>query len=149
MPSTNSTNLDRYSGFFILKNSLLRLTQAQVLQYDVDFVHASRFAEVMLNYAETANETGRPAEALDILKQIRQRAGIEPGADGNYGINAADRDALREAILAERNIELCFEGPPLLGPAPPAHAGPPGQYHQIRRGSHSYQYRTAATCRWT
>jgi hypothetical protein len=106
---TNSTNLDRYSGFFILKNSLLRLTQAQVLQYDVDFVYM-RFAEVMLNYAETANETGRPAEALDILKQIRQRAGIEPGADGNYGINAADRVTLREAILAERNIELCFEG---------------------------------------
>ncbi len=106
---TNSTNLDRYSGFFILKNSLLRLTQAQVLQYDVDFVYM-RFAEVMLNYAETANETGKLAEALDILKQLRQRAGIEPGADGNYGIVAADRAAMREAILYERAIELCFEG---------------------------------------
>lgn len=106
---TNSTNLDRYSGFFILKNSLLRLTQAQVLQYDVDFVYM-RFAEVMLNYAETANETGKLAEALDILKQIRQRAGIEAGADGNYGIVAPDRAAMREAILYERGIELCFEG---------------------------------------
>ncbi|MGN6510196.1 MAG: RagB/SusD family nutrient uptake outer membrane protein, partial [Chitinophaga sp.] len=92
-----------------LKNSLLRLTQAQVLQYDVDFVYM-RFAEVMLNYAETANETGKLAEALDILKQLRQRAGIEPGADGNYGIVAADRAAMREAILYERAIELCFEG---------------------------------------
>lgn len=105
----NSSNRQRYSGFFILKNSLLRLTGAQVLQYDVDFV-LMRFAEVMLNYAETANETGRIAEALDILKQIRRRAGIEPGVDGNYGITATTRETMREAILAERNIELCFEG---------------------------------------
>lgn len=105
----NSTNIERYTGFFVLKNSLLRLKQAEVQQYDVDFV-LMRFAEVMLNYAEAANETGRLAEALDILKQIRLRAGIEPGADGNYGISATTRVDMREAILAERNIELCFEG---------------------------------------
>ncbi|RPE14322.1 RagB/SusD family nutrient uptake outer membrane protein [Chitinophaga lutea] len=105
----NSTNLDRYTGFFVLKNSLLRLKQAEVQQYDVDFV-LMRFAEVMMNYAEAANETGRIAEALAILKEIRQRAGIEPGAAGNYGITATTREAMREAILAERNIEFCFEG---------------------------------------
>lgn len=107
--ATNSTNLDRYTGFFIVKNSLLDLTQAEVQQYDIDYV-LMRFAEVMLNYAEAANETGKPAEALEILKQIRQRAGIEAGADGNYGITAVSREEMREAILAERNIELCFEG---------------------------------------
>jgi len=107
--NVNSTNLDRYSGFFIEKNSLLRLTQEEVQQYDVDFV-LMRFAEVMLNYAETANETGRLDEALEIVKQIRQRAGIEPGSDGNYGIEATTRDEMREVILAERNIEFCFEG---------------------------------------
>lgn len=106
---TNSTNLNRYSGFFILKNSLLNLEQAEVQQYDVDYV-VMRFAEVMLNYAETANETGRTGEALEILKQIRERAGIEPGTDGNYGIAATSREDVREAILAERNIEFCFEG---------------------------------------
>ncbi len=105
----NSTNLNRYSGFFIEKNSLLRLTQEQVQQYDVDFV-LMRFAEVMLNYAETANEIDRLDEALAIVKQIRERAGIEPGADGNYGIIATSKAAMREAILAERNIEFCFEG---------------------------------------
>jgi hypothetical protein len=105
----NSTNLDRYTGFFILKNSLLNLAQAEVEQYDVDYV-AMRFAEVMLNYAETANETGKIAEALDMLKQIRKRAGIEPGTDGNYGVTATTTVAMREAILAERNVELAFEG---------------------------------------
>src|SRR5690606_2216710 len=107
--ATNSTNLDRYTGFFILKNSLLNLTQEQVQQYDVDYV-VMRLPEVMLNYAETANETGDMAAAMDILRQIRHRAGIEPGADGNYGVQASTREQMREAILAERNIEFCFEG---------------------------------------
>lgn len=106
---TNSTNLNRYTGFFILKNSLLNLTQAEVQQYDLDFV-LMRFAEVMLNYAETANETGKQGEALTILKEIRGRAGIEPGVDGNYGITATTREEVREAIISERNIEFCFEG---------------------------------------
>ncbi len=105
----NSTNLDRYTGFFIQKNSLLKLSQAEVQQYDVDYV-LMRFAEVMMNYAETANETGKMTEALDILKEIRKRAGIEPGADGNFGIAAKTRTEIREAIVAERNIEFAFEG---------------------------------------
>ena len=107
---TPSENLNRYSGFFILKNSKLSLKQTEVeTQYDVDYV-VMRLAEVMLNYAETANETGDQATALEMLKKIRQRAGIEPGADNNYGIIGTSKEQLREAILAERNIEFCFEG---------------------------------------
>tara|TARA_R110002012_G_scaffold15075_2_gene60944 strand:+ start:29619 stop:31403 length:1785 start_codon:yes stop_codon:yes gene_type:complete len=105
----NSTNLDRYTGFFILKNSMLDLTQPEVQQYDVDYV-LMRFAEVMLNYAETSNETGDITTAMNILKQIRDRAVILPGADGNYGLSATTRESMREAILAERNIEFAFEG---------------------------------------
>lgn len=105
----NSTNLDRYTGFFILKNSLLKLAQAEVQQYDLDYV-LMRFAEVMMNYAETANETGHLDEAMDILVQLRKRAGIEPGADGKYGIKVSTREEMREAIIAERNVEFCFEG---------------------------------------
>lgn len=48
--------------------------------------------------------------ALSILKEIRKRAGIEAGADGKYGIAATTREEIREAVLAERNIEFCFEG---------------------------------------
>lgn len=104
----NSTNLDVYSGFFIRKASDLSLLQSEVQQYDIDFVEM-RFAEVMLNYAETANETGYSDVALSILKEIRQRAGIEAGDDDKYGISASSREDIREAILAERNIEFCFE----------------------------------------
>ena len=107
---TPSENLNRYSGFFILKNSKLSLKQTEVeTQYDVDYV-VMRLAEVMLNYAESANEVGDQNTALDILKKIRQRAGIEAGTDGKYGIAATSKEQIREAILAERNIEFCFEG---------------------------------------
>ena len=106
---TNSTNLDRYSGFFIRKASDLSLLQSEVEQYDIDFI-VMRFAEVMLNYAETANEIGKSDVALSILKEIRKRAGIEAGDDGKYGITATSREEIRAAILAERNIEFCFEG---------------------------------------
>ncbi|KGE13380.1 RagB/SusD family nutrient uptake outer membrane protein [Sphingobacterium deserti] len=106
----SSTNLSRYSGFFILKNSRLSLLQTEVqTQYDIDFV-LMRFSEVLLNYAETANEMGDFATAMALLQQIRQRAGIEPGDDGMYGISASTREQLREELLAERNIEFCFEG---------------------------------------
>lgn len=104
-----SENGNRYSGFFIAKSSRLDLKQEAVEQYDTDYV-LMRFAEVMLNYAEAANETGRSAEALEMLKQIRQRAGIVAGANGNYGITATSRADIRKAIMDERNVELCFEG---------------------------------------
>src|SRR5690606_6020472 len=70
---TPSENLNRYSGFFILKNSKLSLKQTEVeTQYDVDYI-VMRFAEVMLNYAETANEMGDLATAMSLLREIRQR----------------------------------------------------------------------------
>jgi hypothetical protein len=106
---TNSTNLDSYSGFFIRKASDLSLLQSEVERYDIDYI-VMRFAEVMLNYAETANEVGKSDLALSVLKEIRKRAGIEAGDNGNYGIKATTKDEIREAILAERNIEFCFEG---------------------------------------
>ena len=53
-----------------------------------------RLAEVMLNYAEAAVEmVGKQGEAFEILKQIRERAGInetssDPELKGKvYGLN--------------------------------------------------------------
>ncbi|MCK9343667.1 MAG: RagB/SusD family nutrient uptake outer membrane protein [Massilibacteroides sp.] len=105
----NSTNLNSATGLFIRKAVDITLKQAEVEQYDKDY-NVMRFAEVMLNYAETANETGHMDIAWNMLKQIRLRAGIEPGTDGNYGIEATTKEEMREAILQERNIEFCFEG---------------------------------------
>lgn len=70
-----------------------------------------RYAEVLLNFAESACGAGHLDEAVDALKQIRQRVGYT--AENNYGLDASinsDRAKLFEAILYERQIELAYEG---------------------------------------
>lgn len=106
---TNAVNNDIFSGFYIYKAADLSLTQDKVMTYDIDYI-LMRFAEVMFIYAEAANETGHSEAAVEMLKQIRQRAGIEVGNDGLYGLKVGNREEIRQAILDERNIELCFEG---------------------------------------
>ncbi len=70
-----------------------------------------RFAEVLLNLAEAANEIGNSTLAYDILSDIRERAGIDAGGDGLYGLQAGmDQNQLRDAIMLERRIEFAFEG---------------------------------------
>jgi len=74
-----------------------------------------RFTEFFLNYAEAANEAWGPKgtgshgySAYDVVKAIRQRAGIE--ADDPYLEEcAADKDKMRSLIRNERRLELCFE----------------------------------------
>lgn len=68
-----------------------------------------RFAEVLLNYAESACGARHNAEATEALKQIRQRVGYT----GDCGLKSNlsnDRAKLFEAILYERQIELAYEG---------------------------------------
>lgn len=70
-----------------------------------------RYTEVLFNLAEAANETNKSGEAIQILKDIRERAGIEAGTDGMYGLMAGmTRDDVREAILHEKFIEMAWEG---------------------------------------
>ncbi|HEX5553985.1 MAG TPA: RagB/SusD family nutrient uptake outer membrane protein, partial [Chitinophagaceae bacterium] len=70
-----------------------------------------RYAGILLNLAEAANETGNTALAMEQLIAIRKRAGIVPGADQRYGLPAnPSQDDARELIHKERFIELAFEG---------------------------------------
>lgn len=72
-----------------------------------------RFADILLVYAESANELGKTTEAEDALEKVRFRArgnqtyaeaGVLPEKRG------LGKDALREIIWNERRIELAFEG---------------------------------------
>ncbi len=67
-----------------------------------------RYADIVLIAAETANELGNSALALDYLNQIRERA-----RQGNSGIlpdvTTTDQNELRAAIYKERRIELAME----------------------------------------
>jgi hypothetical protein len=69
-----------------------------------------RYAEILLNYAEAITEAGQPALAYPKLIQLRQRAGIDAGADNLYGLKANMTVAeMREVVRNERRIELAFE----------------------------------------
>ena len=76
-----------------------------------------RYAEILLSYAEAANEYFGPdysdqyTNIYDVMKAIRSRAGIEPGLDNMYGLKAnMTQLEMRETIRQERRIELAFEG---------------------------------------
>lgn len=70
-----------------------------------------RYAELLLNYAEAANEYyGPTADVYDAIIQLRKRAGIEAGDDNLYGLDAnMTRDEMRQVIHNERRIEMAFE----------------------------------------
>ena len=71
-----------------------------------------RYAEVLLTYAEAANEaTGPSAAIISALDEIRTRAHM-PGVNATFTLNgwAMNQTTLRNFIRHERRIELAGEG---------------------------------------
>lgn len=98
------------TGLFCRKGIMEELPVSQVTQNDVDWLEI-RYAEVLFNYAEMANEKGLTDVAYDVLKQIRKRAGIESGELELYGLKSnMSKEEMRQALLDEKRIEFCFEG---------------------------------------
>lgn len=98
------------TGLFCRKGIKESLTPELVTTNDYDWPEI-RYAEVLFNYAEAANETGKSGDAVEVLKSIRKRAGIEAGANGMYGLKEGmSREELRLAIMDEKYIEMLFEG---------------------------------------
>lgn len=76
-----------------------------------------RYTEIFLSYAEAANEAWGPKgtgsngySAYDVIKAIRQRAGVGGTNDTYLEECVTDKAKMRELIRNERRIELCFEG---------------------------------------
>lgn len=98
------------TGLYCKKGIQEELPVAEVTLNDVDWLEI-RYAEVLFNYAETANENGSTSEGYEVLKMIRKRAGIEPGSDAMYGLKQGmNQTEMRMALLDEKRIEFCFEG---------------------------------------
>ncbi|WP_353196996.1 RagB/SusD family nutrient uptake outer membrane protein [Parapedobacter defluvii] len=98
------------TGFYCRKAINTSYTPYFTERSSTDWIEI-RFAEVMLNYAEAAAETGNTDEAYQMLKEIRNRAGIDPGANELYGLTAQmDKNQMLDAITLERKIEFAFEG---------------------------------------
>ena len=71
-----------------------------------------RYAEVLLTYAEAANEAAGPsAEVINALNEIRARAHM-PGVNETFALNnwVLNQTTLRTFIRHERRIELAGEG---------------------------------------
>jgi hypothetical protein len=76
-----------------------------------------RYTEIFLDYAEAANEAQGPKanvgganfSAYDVIKAIRQRAGVGGSNDPYLEECAQSKEKMRELIRNERRLELCFE----------------------------------------
>jgi hypothetical protein len=81
-----------------------------------------RYTEIFLAFAEAANDAWGPTgdggtghSAYDIIKAIRERAGIAPEVPGVERVDAYleecknNKDMMTSLIRNERRIELCFE----------------------------------------
>ena len=82
-----------------------------------------RYTEIFLAFAEAANDAWGPTgdggtghSAYDVIKAIRERAGIAPAAPGTTERTDAyleecklDKTKMTSLIRNERRIELCFE----------------------------------------
>lgn len=101
------------SGFFERKGLDTTLDRNQLVGVAAgakSWFSPMRYAELLLNFGECANETGNMSEALNALYRIRQRAGIQAGGGGTYGITATSQSDIRNAYINERQVEFAFEG---------------------------------------
>jgi len=99
------------SGVYLCKASVSNASSAlgNFNFSGTDFMEM-RFAEVVLNLAECAIGADKLTEGRDLIKSIRERAGVE-NLDGNFGLaDAVTRDDLFSAALNERKIEFAYEG---------------------------------------
>ena len=98
------------TGLYLRKGIDPTITSSNFMYAGTDWIEI-RYAEVLLNLAECAAETGKLSEAYDQLVKIRARAGIEPGTNNTYGLDPTwSHDDMINAIMYERQIEFAFEG---------------------------------------
>jgi len=109
--STSISKVTTKTSYFMRKfmGKFEKATEYANLYHDVIYI---RYAEILLNYAEAANEyAAAPTDSIYLmLTKIRKRAGIEAGVNLLYGLKAnMTKDEMRTAIRNERRIELAFE----------------------------------------
>jgi len=97
------------TGFYCKKFINPSINSDETDQVGTDWIEI-RFAEVLLNFAECANELdGKESEVRDALNRIRnERTDVKVGM-GYIDANLNNKDIMREIVLTERQIELAFE----------------------------------------
>jgi starch-binding outer membrane protein, SusD/RagB family len=90
-----------YSGYYIRK-FVDPSINAQFTKEQVPWIFF-RYGEILLNYAEASIELNQLTDAVDVLNQIRVRAGMPPFSA------ALGQAALRDEYRNERRVEMAFE----------------------------------------
>ena len=90
-----------YSGYY-LRKFIDPSLNAQFTRQEVPWIFF-RYAEVLLNYAEASIELNELGDAVNVLNQIRLRAGMPPFSAG------LGQAALRDEYRNERRVEMVFE----------------------------------------
>lgn len=99
-----ATGYTNANGARVEANHIRKYIDPPVVNGDSeDNWYVLRYADVLLLYAEALNETGRTAEALTFLNQVRKRVGLPD----KTGLSQADT---RLSLEQERRVELAFEG---------------------------------------
>ncbi|WPU96392.1 RagB/SusD family nutrient uptake outer membrane protein [Mucilaginibacter sabulilitoris] len=110
--SKPNANLQQtHTGYYMRKFMGLSEKSATLVTHSTDWV-VLRYAEILLSFAEARNEVeGSPqADVYKQLTDIRARAGIDPGASGNYGLKPnMTKEEMRAVIQNEWRIEFAFE----------------------------------------
>jgi len=88
-----------YSGYYIRKFIDPSVNHSTTIKQNVPWIFF-RYAEILLNYAEASIELGEVGDALNVLNQIRRRAGMPDLVAG---------PGLRDEYRNERRIEMAFE----------------------------------------
>ena len=126
LDNINYGNTSTRTGYYmkkLLNEKVSPLQSSLVEQYHI--YPRIRYTEMFLAYAEAANDawgpkadpTGVGFTAYDVIKAIRQRAGLGkdeigfdlPEGDAYLEECAADQAKMTELIRNERRSELCFE----------------------------------------
>lgn len=100
--------LPTLSSFYRVKGLDRKISMNEVNNAETNWLEI-RYTEILMAYGEAANEIGKTDEALQVLYDVRKRAGILPGNEYKFGITAKTKEEVREAYLLEYFLEFAFE----------------------------------------
>ena len=111
----NNTNTSTKTGYYLSKFCGSEVVISGTPTNTNHCFPLFRYAELLLDYAEAANEAYGPDSdplgcgltARDALKRVRSRV-LRP-SQTDVDVAQGDSEAMREAIRAERRVELAFE----------------------------------------
>ena len=97
------------TNVYVRKGVNPKASSANAFQYSGTDYMEMRFAEVLLNLAESAIGIDKLAEGKALIAKVRERAGIESNG-GKFGLeNVITRDQHFAAAINERKVEFAYE----------------------------------------